>query len=84
MLGTKHYPFCNLILKKYQKGVSHIISSFKVFNINYVLRIGNVATGTLANAVVRLSPLRDDFVVEIFYEPYIPNNNTNLCVFNSD
>ena len=31
-----------------------------------------------------MSPIRDRFTIEILYKPSIPDNITNLCVFNDD
>ena len=44
----------------------------------------NVAADTLANAVARSTPLRDDFSIEIVYKPSVPENVTNLCISNDD
>lgn len=38
----------------------------------------------LENAATRLSPLKDNFFVEIIYKPSIDDNITNLCVFDDD
>ena len=38
----------------------------------------------LANIIARMSPLRDDFSIEIIYNPFILDNITNLRVFYDD
>lgn len=70
--------------KNYQQEVWRLICSFKVFNINYVPRFNNVAADTLANAATRFTPLRGGFSIEIIYKPVVPDNVTNLRVFNDD
>ena len=44
----------------------------------------NVATDALENETTRMLPLRDNFSIEILYEPSVPDNITNLCVFYDD
>lgn len=67
-----HYVSPNL--SNYQQEVWNLISQFHAFNIIFVPRIRNV--------VVRLSPLRNGFSVEIIYRPSIPDNITNFFIFN--
>eukprot|EP00253_Pinus_taeda_P019047 PITA_19047 len=47
-------------------------------------RFNNVDVDTLANAASRFTPLRDGFSIEIMYKPVVPDNITNLRVFNDD
>ena len=44
----------------------------------------NVAADTLANAVARFTPLRDDFSIEFLYRPSVADNITNLRIFDDD
>jgi len=44
----------------------------------------NAAADALVNATARMTPLRDKFSIEILYKPSIPDNITNLCVFDDD
>lgn len=44
----------------------------------------NTIVDALENVVDRLSPLRNNFSIEIIYKPSIPDNITNLCVFNDE
>ena len=44
----------------------------------------NAAADTLANTTARFTSLIDGFSIEIVYKPSVPNNVTNLHVFNDD
>ena len=44
----------------------------------------NAAADTLANAAARFTPLRDSFSIEVIYRPSVPDNVTNLRIFNDD
>lgn len=70
--------------KSYQPEVWHLISQFRAFNIIVVPRMHNALADALANVAARLSPLKDDFSIEILYKPSVPDNITNLCIFNDD
>jgi len=50
----------------------------------YVPRFNNTTFDSLANATARFMPLRDGFSIEILYKLAVPDNITNLCVFNDD
>lgn len=41
----------------------------------------DTAADALENAVARMTPLRDGFIIEILYKPSITDNITNLHVF---
>jgi len=75
---------CNTIhylsphLKNYQQDVWCLINSFKAFNIIYVPRFNNATSDTTA----RFTPHRDGFSIEIMYKPAVPENVTNLHIFN--
>jgi len=71
-------------LKSYQQEVWHLILQFQAFNTIFVPRIHNVSVDALANVVARLSSLRDGFSIEILYKSFIPDNITNLRIFNDD
>jgi len=47
-------------------------------------RIHNVVADALANAVARMTLLRDRFIVEILYKSSFLDNITNLRVFDDD
>ena len=61
-----------------------MISQFQAFNISFVPRMSNTTVDELANVATRLSLLRDNFSIEIIYKPSVPNNITNLYIFNDD
>ena len=44
----------------------------------------NAVADTLANAAARFTPLRDGFSIEVVYRPSVPDNISNLRVFNDD
>lgn len=44
----------------------------------------NATINALTNVASRMSPIRDRFTIEILYKLSIPDNITNLCVFNDD
>ena len=44
----------------------------------------NAASDTLANAATRFTPLRDGFSIEMIYKPSVPENVTNLRVFDDN
>lgn len=80
--NTIHYV--SLHLKSYKKEVRRLIFNFQCFNIILVPRMHNAATDALANATVRISPLRDRFSIKILYKPSILDNITNLHIFDDD
>lgn len=71
-------------LKNYQQEVWSVIYSFKDFDVKSILRTNSVFIETLANVVARFTPLRFGYYVEIIYKPVVPDNVTNLHVFNDD
>lgn len=48
------------------------------------LSIRNVAAYALANAAIRMSPLKNGFSINIIYKPYVLDNVSNFFVFNDD
>jgi len=77
--NTIHYVSRHF--KSYQQEVWHLISYFQDFNIIYVPTMSNAIVDALGNFAARLSPLMDNFSIEIIYRPYVHNNTTNLCIF---
>lgn len=71
-------------LKYYQQEVWRLISAFDAFGIKSVLRMYNAAADTLANVAARFTPLRDGSSTEVMYRPSVPDNITNLRVFDDD
>ena len=71
-------------LKAYQQEVWRLIFAFDAFGIKYVLRMHNAAADALGNAAARFTPLRDGFSIEIVYKPSVPDNITNLHIFDDD
>jgi len=61
-----------------------LIKPFKAFNIIFIPRFYNVVADTLANATIIFTPLRDGLSIEVVYKPTVPDNITNLRVFNDD
>ena len=54
------------------------------FNINSIPRIQNVAADLLATSTARLVPTNNKFSIELIFRPSIPDNVTNLRVFDDD
>ena len=44
----------------------------------------NAAADILTNATARFTPLRDGISIEFIYKPSVPDNVTNLRIFNDD
>jgi len=76
--------YLSLHLKSYQKKVWQLISNFQAFNIIFVPCTRNIAANALKNVASRMSLIRDRFTIEILYKPSIPDNITNLRMFNDD
>jgi len=51
------------------------------FNVISIPRIHNAVVDALENNFARMSPLRDEFSIEILYKPSILDNITKLCIF---
>lgn len=68
-------------LKSYQQELWKLISHFQAFNIISVPRMCSIVVDAFENAATRMSPLRDNFFIEILYKPYVPDNITNLRFF---
>ena len=64
--------------------VWNFIMHFNGFNINAVPRLQNIATNLLATSTSRLVPTNNKYSIELIFRPSIPNNVTNLRVFDDD
>ena len=71
-------------LKGYQTEVWDLITNFNAFNINSIPRLKNVAADLLATSVARLVPMNNKCSIELIFRPSIPDNVTNLRVFDDD
>ena len=61
-----------------------MITKLNAFNIISFPRIQNVATNFLVVATARLVPTNNKFSIELIFKPSIPDNVTNLRVFDDD
>ena len=61
-----------------------MIAHFNAFNINSIPRLKNVATVFLAVSAARLVPTNNKCAIELIFRPAVPNNITNLRVFDDD
>ena len=61
-----------------------MITHFNDFNINAVPRLQNVVTDLLATSASRLVPTNNKCSIELIFRPSVPDNVTNLGVFNDD
>ena len=77
--NTKHYVSPHL--NSYQQKVWWLISHFQTFNIILVPRMFSEATDALENIAARMSPLMDNFSFKFFYKSSVPDNITNLRIF---
>ena len=57
---------------------------FNAFNINVVPRLQNVAVDLLATCASRLVPTNNKCSIEFIFKTSVPNNVTNLRVFDDD
>ena len=57
---------------------------FNAFNINAVPRLQNTATNLLATYTSRLVPTNNKYSIELIFRPSVPDNVTNLRVFDDD
>jgi hypothetical protein len=68
--------------------VHRLIENCESFNVTVIPRTKNTISNSLATACLRLSPLEDyeasEFIVELLYQPSIPNNISNWKVFEGD
>ena len=71
-------------LKAYQNEVWDLLINFHAFNISSIPRAKNVAADLLATSSVRLVPTNNRCSIEFLSSPYVPDNITNLRVFDGD
>ena len=71
-------------LKGYQNEVWELIMNFDVFNINLIPRLQNATADLLATSAARLFPTNNKCSIELIVRPSLPENVTNLMVFDDD
>ena len=71
-------------LKAYQNELWELLTNFDAFNIFSIPRVKNVADDVLATSAARLVPTNNRCSIELLFRPYVPNNITNLRVFDDD
>jgi len=64
-------------LKGYQQEVWNLLYSFDTFNITSIPHNQNIDVDILANVTSRFIPHDDGFLVEMIFNPSIPENVTN-------
>ena len=71
-------------LKSYQNEVWDLPINFHTFNIVSIPRLKNATADLLATSVVRLVPSNNRCSIELLFRPSVPDNITNLRVFDND
>ena len=71
-------------LKGYQNEVWDLLGNFNAFNIVSIPRLKNAAADLLATSVARLVPTNKKCSIELIFKSSVPNNVTNLRVFDDD
>ena len=71
-------------LKDYQNEVWDLLTNFHAFNISSIPRVKNVVANLLATSAARLVPTNNKCSIEFLFRPSIPDNITNLRVFDDD
>ena len=71
-------------LKGYQNEVWELLTNFNSFNINSYPRIQTIATNLVATSIARLVPTINKCSIELIFRPSVPDNVTNLRVFDDD
>ena len=71
-------------LKAYQNEVWDLLTNFDAFNISSIPRLKNAVANLLATSVARLVPTNNRCSIEFLLRPSIPDNITNLSVFDDD
>ena len=61
-----------------------LIVNFDAFNINSIPRLKNAVADLLATLAARLVPTNNRCTIELIFRPAIPNNITNLRVFDDN
>ena len=57
---------------------------FNAFNINAVPRLQNITTDLLTTSASRLVPTNNKCSIELIFRPSVPDNVTNMRVFDDD
>ena len=71
-------------LKGYQNDFWELITHFDAFSINSIPRLQNATADLLATSTTRLVPINNKCSIELIFMPSIPDNVTNLRVFDDD
>ena len=71
-------------LKAYQNEVSDLLINFHALNISSIPRAKNAAADLLATSAARLVPTNNRCLIEFIFKPYVPDNITNMRVFDDD
>ena len=61
-----------------------LLTNFDAFNIISIPRLKNAATHLLATSAARLVPTNNRCSIELLFRPSVPDNITNLRVFDDD
>ena len=71
-------------LKGDQTEVWDLITNLNAFNINSIPRLQNVAADFFVVSAARLVPINNKFSIKLIFRTSIPDNVTNLRVFDDD
>ena len=71
-------------LKAYQNEIWDLLTNFHAFNISSIPRVKNVATDLLGTSAARMVPTNNICSIELLFRPSVPDNITNLRVFDDD
>ena len=71
-------------MKAYQNEVWDLLINFHALNISSIPRAKNAATDLLSTSAARLVPMNNRCSIELFFGPSIPDNITNMRVFDDD
>ena len=80
----KHNSLSVTTFKRIPNEVWELITNFNAFNINSIPRLQNAATDLLATYAARLVPTINKCSIELIFRPSVPDNVTNLRVFDDD
>ena len=71
-------------LKAYQNEVWDLLTNFHPFNISSISRVKNAAVDLSATSAARFVPMNNRCSIELLFRPSVPDNITNLRVFDDD
>ena len=71
-------------LKAYQNEVWDLLINFHALNISSIPRAKNAAADLLATSAARLVPTNNICSIELLFRPSVPDNITNMRVFDDD